>query len=40
VEIKKLFNLQKYMHDLSEDVPARVVPFICHVNIRYNVFVA
>jgi hypothetical protein len=40
VELKTLFNLQKYTNDLSKDVLARVVPFMCHINTRYNVFVA
>ena len=40
MELNSLFNLQKYTHDLSEDVLSRVVPFICHINLGYNVFVA
>ena len=40
MELKTLYNLQKYTHDLSEEVLSRVVQFIRHVNVRYNVFVA
>jgi hypothetical protein len=40
VELKTLFNLQKYTNDVSKDVLARVVSFIYHINTRYNVFVA